>query len=188
MATFYNSNIATITNMDGLISGMEGGRIVIDLYHVLQMNVECGEGDEGQRQGINIKECLRCTKCSSLCPVHPLVQAGQQHEERDRGDGENVIVHSEGFNGEFLDQGLSRVQLTEKPQSGFRDGFHRHLLVKSMRDSRSIYGDVILAYPPNFAKQGLMQCIQKYYFRNYCSILAQKYYYRNTLYRIKFQI
>ena len=32
------------------------------------------------------------------------------------------------------------------------------------------------------------QCVQKYYFRNYCSILAQKYYYRNPLYRIKFQI
>jgi hypothetical protein len=35
---------------------------------------------------------------------------------------------------------------------------------------------------------GHVQCIQKYYFRNYCSILAQKYYYCNTLYCIKFQI
>jgi hypothetical protein len=31
----------------------------------------------------------------------------------------------------------------------------------------------------------LAQCIQKYYFRNYRSILAQKYYYGNTLYRLK---
>jgi hypothetical protein len=32
------------------------------------------------------------------------------------------------------------------------------------------------------------QYVQKYYFRNYYSILALKYYYRNTLYRIKSQI
>jgi hypothetical protein len=68
MATFCNSNIATIPNMDGLISEMESGRIVIDLYNVVQMNVECGEGDEGQRQSINIKRAFTMYKVLELVP------------------------------------------------------------------------------------------------------------------------
>ena len=121
----------------------------------------------------------------------PLVlMAPYSSREEGRESGGKVMrvfptVHQRGLPAYCIRYRRHRSRPTTRPIYRISCGrFTGAISIGGHHLSQGIYHPCIgiLAFPID------IQCVQKYYFRNYCSILAQKYYYRNTLYRIKFQI
>ncbi|KFY27692.1 hypothetical protein V493_03361 [Pseudogymnoascus sp. VKM F-4281 (FW-2241)] len=130
--TTFRVCISTTPNVGHLTTNNEDGRIAAGLYYVVQTNVEYGNGDEGQRRGINI-EGIFMTYDKAQSFAHSVLLSEEDgitkesfaeydeagNNERDCGFGENVVIHAVGINGEnhlisvIKGQAMDSVELAE---------------------------------------------------------------------------
>ncbi|KAF3482092.1 uncharacterized protein GIQ15_04851 [Arthroderma uncinatum] len=106
--TTFRVRIHTTPNVNHLTTSYEDGRIPVDLYYVVQANVEYADGQGGELRDINIEGTFKSYDEARDFARGVLLseedgiskQSFAQYDEagpneRDCGYGENVIVHAE---------------------------------------------------------------------------------------------
>lgn len=107
----FNVSIATTPNL-WQYEANKDGKVMLDLYHVLQTTVDYGRDEDGEERETNIEgsfesyeQAWKYAQGVLLCETDGITKSSfaDYHEaalgERDCGYGENVIVHAVGQNG-----------------------------------------------------------------------------------------
>ena len=109
--TTFTVSIATTPNLSGYEANKDG-KVMRDLYFVLQTTVDYSRDEDGEERETNVEGCFesyeearKCAQEVLLCESDGVTKSSfasydeAAAGERDCGYGENVIVHAVGQNG-----------------------------------------------------------------------------------------